>query len=106
MRFAPAATSPRSLTGQYLSGRRQIAGRSERRAGSGQQLVVRGGQENNLKEIDVALPLGLFTCITGVSGSGKSTLVNEILYKKLYGHFHDSRILPGRHRTIEGIDRF
>src|SRR5437588_140721 len=96
--------SPKSLTGQFLSGRRRITGRAERRAGSGQFLVVRGAQENNLKADDVAIPLGIFTCITGVSGSGKSTLVNEILYKKLYSHFHDSRILPGRHRTIEGIE--
>jgi excinuclease ABC subunit A len=96
--------SPRSLTGQYLSGRRRITGRTERRAGSGQYLVVRGAQENNLKQIDVAIPLGLFTCITGVSGSGKSTLVNEILYKKLYSVFHDSRVLAGRHRAMEGIE--
>src|SRR5207244_3566050 len=65
--------SPKSLTGQFLSGRRRITGRAERRAGSGQFLVVRGAQENNLKQIDAAIPLGLFTCITGVSGSGKST---------------------------------
>src|SRR5713226_3397114 len=96
--------SPRSLTGQYLSGRRQITGRTERRAGSGEFLVVRGAQENNLKQIDVAIPLGLFTCITGVSGSGKSTLVNEILYKKLYSLFHDSRVLAGRHRALEGVE--
>jgi excinuclease ABC subunit A len=96
--------SPKSLTGQFLSGRRQITGRSARRTGSGQVLMVRGAQENNLKEIDVAIPLGVFTCITGVSGSGKSTLVNEILYKRLYSIFHDSRILAGRHRAIEGVE--
>src|SRR5919197_28012 len=75
-----------------------------RRAPSGPALVVRGARENNLKGIDVTIPLGLFVCVTGVSGSGKSTLVNEILYKQLYAVFHDSRVLAGAHRAIEGIE--
>jgi excinuclease ABC subunit A len=95
---------PESLTGQFLSGERKIARPERRRTPNGQCLVVRGAQQNNLKEIDIAIPLGLFVCITGVSGSGKSTFVNEILYKKLVQHFHDSRILPGKHRAVEGIE--
>ncbi|CAN5625787.1 excinuclease ABC subunit UvrA [soil metagenome] len=93
-----------SLTGQYLSGARRIAMPVQRRSSNGQSLVVRGARQNNLQEIDVAIPLGLFVCITGVSGSGKSTFVNEILYKKLYSIFHDSRVLSGAHRAIEGIE--
>jgi excinuclease ABC subunit A len=96
--------NPHSLTGQFLSGTRQIARPANRRTPNGQWLTVRGAQQNNLKDIDLALPLGLFVCITGVSGSGKSTFVNEILYKKLVQHFHDSRILPGKHRAIEGLE--
>jgi excinuclease ABC subunit A len=94
---------PQSLTGAYLSGRRQIALPAHRRVPNGQSLTVRGAQQNNLQAIDVTIPLGLLVCITGVSGSGKSTLVNEILYKRLYQHFHDSRVLPGAHRGIDGL---
>jgi excinuclease ABC subunit A len=93
-----------SLTGKYLSGRQQIPLPEQRRSPNGKCLVVRGAQQNNLKNIDIAIPLGLFVCITGVSGSGKSTFVNEILYKKLQQVFHDSRILPGAHRAVEGLD--
>jgi excinuclease ABC subunit A len=67
-------------------------------------LTIRGARQNNLQRIDVAIPLGLFVCITGVSGSGKSTLVNEILFKKLYSVFHDSRVLPGAHDGVEGLE--
>ena len=74
---------PNSLTGQYLAGKRSIRVPAVRRKGNGHKLVVYGAAEHNLKEIDVEIPLGTFTCITGVSGSGKSSLVNEILYKKL-----------------------
>ena len=93
-----------SLTGEFLSGRRQIAMPASHRSPNGEALVVRGARQNNLRDIDVTIPLGLFVCITGVSGSGKSTLVNEILYKKLYSLFHDSRVLPGTHRCIEGVE--
>ena len=96
---------PQSLTGQYLSGKQTIVNPSqEQRPPNGKRLVVRGARQNNLKQIDIAIPLGLFVCITGVSGSGKSTFVNEILYKKLYSVFHDSRVLPGAHGSIEGIE--
>lgn len=93
-----------SLTGKYLSRQCQIALPPLRRVAEGESLVIHGAQENNLQAIDVVLPLGLFVCITGVSGSGKSTLVNEILYKRLYQHFHDSRVLPGKHRAISGLE--
>ncbi len=96
--------NPNSLTGQYLTGRRTIPLPARRRPPSGAKLVVRGARENNLQGVDVEIPLGLFVCVTGVSGSGKSTLVNEILYKKLYSVFHDSRVLPGAHDSVEGIE--
>ncbi len=99
------ARHPDSLTGQYLSGRRRIATPATRRPPNGAALVIRGAWQNNLRGIDVAIPLGLFVCVTGVSGSGKSTLVNDILYKKLHAAFHDSRVLPGAHAAIEGLDR-
>ncbi len=91
-----------SLTGQYLSGKRQIPLPQQQREPHGKALVIRGASENNLKHVDVVIPLGVLVCITGVSGSGKSTLVNEILYKKLASIFHDSRILSGAHEGIEG----
>jgi len=94
----------KSLTGQFLSGKRQIAMPALRRSPNDKALVVRGATQNNLKAIDVTIPLGLFTCITGVSGSGKSTLINEILYKKLHQVFHDSRTLPGAHAALEGTE--
>ncbi len=93
---------PRSLTGQYLSGRMRIAVPAERRKGSGCFLTVRGARENNLRDIDVSIPLGTFTCVTGVSGSGKSSLVNEILYKKLGADLNRMKVRAGRHRAIEG----
>ena len=96
--------NPRSLTGQYLSGRREIARPEHRRSRGDAILTVRGARENNLRDIDVEIPLGLFVCITGVSGSGKSTFVNEILYKKLYSVFRDSRVLPGAHTAVEGLE--
>ncbi len=93
----------RSLTGAYLSGRMKIPVPKERRKGSGEFLVVRGAQENNLKNIDVRIPLGKFVCVTGVSGSGKSSFVVEILSKKLAQHFYQARVLPGKHREVEGL---
>ena len=96
--------NPNSLTGQYLQGVRHISLPEARRSLNGKHLVVRGAHENNLRDIDVTIPLGLFTCITGVSGAGKSSLIHEILYKKLYSIFHDSRVLPGKHRAVEGVE--
>jgi excinuclease ABC subunit A len=93
-----------SLTGQYLSGQRRIHLPATRRSPNGQALVVRGAQENNLQDIDVTIPLGVFTCVTGVSGSGKSSLVHDILFKKLCALLHDSRTLPGKHRALEGVE--
>ncbi|MBQ1741672.1 MAG: excinuclease ABC subunit UvrA, partial [Oscillospiraceae bacterium] len=91
-----------SLTGQYLSGKKKIAVPAQRRAGNGKTLTVRGARENNLRDIDVTIPLGTFTCVTGVSGSGKSSLVNEILYKKLGADLNRMKVHAGRHRAIEG----
>ena len=91
-----------SLTGQYLSGKKKIETPKTRRAGNGKLLTVRGAQENNLKNIDVSVPLGTFTCVTGVSGSGKSSLVNEIIYKKLGADLNRMKTHAGKHRAIEG----
>ena len=95
---------PRSVTGQYLSGAKKIPVPAERRKGNGKSLIVRGAAENNLRHIDVEIPLGTFTCITGVSGSGKSSLVNEILYKKLAGTLNHARTRPGKFDSIEGLE--
>ena len=92
-----------SITGQYLSGRRRIEIPEYRRPGNGHWLVVRGASENNLKDIDVEIPLGVMTCITGVSGSGKSSLVNGIILKKLASELNGARRYPGACRTVEGL---
>ncbi len=92
-----------SITGAYLSGREQIPVPSERRQPTG-WLTVRGAKQNNLKDIDVSFPLGVFTCVTGVSGSGKSSLVNEILYKSLAKQLNRARTIPGEHTCIEGME--
>ena len=94
----------KSITGQYLSGKLSIPVPAERRKPTG-WLTVRGAQENNLKNIDVKFPLGVFTCVTGVSGSGKSSLVNEILYKHLARDLNRARCIPGKHKGIEGIEQ-
>ncbi|MBR2131122.1 MAG: excinuclease ABC subunit UvrA [Oscillospiraceae bacterium] len=91
-----------SLTGQYLSGKRYIAIPKKRRTGNGHTLTIRGAAENNLKEIDVSIPLGTLTCVTGVSGSGKSSLVNEILFKRLGADLNRMKCRAGKHRDIEG----
>ena len=93
---------PRSLTGQYLSGAKQIPIPSRRRTGNGHELVIRGASENNLDNIDVTFPLGTFTCVTGVSGSGKSSLVNEILFKRLGADLNRMKTRPGKHKELEG----
>ena len=93
---------PNSLTGQYLSGKKRIEVPECRRAGNGKWLTVRGARENNLKSIDVSVPLGTLTCVTGVSGSGKSSLVNEIIFKRLGADLNRMKAHPGRHDAIEG----
>ena len=93
-----------SITGAYLSGRKKIEVPKERREYTGKSIKVKGAEENNLKNIDVEFPLGQFVCVTGVSGSGKSSLVNEILYKSLAQKINKSRIKPGKHKSIEGLD--
>src|SRR5438552_7383867 len=93
-----------SPTGQFLSGRRGIETPMRRRQGNGKSLTVRGARENNLKGVDVTIPLGKLVAITGASGSGKSTLVNEILYKALWKKLVDTRTLPGKHIRVDGID--
>ena len=95
---------PRSITGQYLSGAKKIPVPASRRAGSGNYLTIRGARENNLKDIDVQIPLGTFTCVTGVSGSGKSSLVNEVLNKTLLGKLNHARTRPGACRCVEGLE--
>jgi excinuclease ABC subunit A len=100
--FQEILGNPASLTGQFMSGRRRIELPATRRSPNGKALWIRGARQNNLKEIDVEIPLGVFICITGASGSGKSTLINDILYKKLQSLFHDSRILSGDHDALEG----
>ena len=92
-----------SPTGQYLSGKRSIATPKSRRQGNGESLLIRGARENNLKNIDVSIPLGKLVAITGASGSGKSTLINEILFKALWKSLIDTRTLPGEHDKVEGL---
>ena len=96
--------APDSITGQYLSGKRRIAVPAQRRAGNGNFLRVFGCRENNLRNVDVSIPLGTLTCVTGVSGSGKSSLVNEIISKKLSATLNRARVRPGRHDRFEGIE--
>jgi excinuclease ABC subunit A len=95
----------RSVTGAYLSGRREIPlPRSRRPVIPGRELVVEGAREHNLRNVDVAFPLGTFTAVTGVSGSGKSSLVNDILYTALANRLNGARMVPGRHKRVRGVD--
>ena len=94
----------RSVTGQYLSGRKKIPVPETRRQGNGKTLTVKGAAQNNLKNIDVSIPLGTFTAVTGVSGSGKSSLINEILYKGLAAKLNQAKSRPGKHKEIVGLE--
>ena len=96
--------NPRSITGQYLSGKLKIEVPKTRRKPNG-WITLKGASEHNLKNIDVRFPLGVFTCVTGVSGSGKSSLVNEILYKTLAKKLNRARTIPGRYKSIEGVEQ-
>ena len=96
--------NPNSITGQYLSGKIKIPVPAVRRKPTG-YLTIRKAAENNLKNIDVKIPLGIMTCVTGVSGSGKSSLVNEVLYKSLARKLNRARIIPGKHKCIEGTEQ-
>jgi excinuclease ABC subunit A len=98
------AKDPASLTGQFLSGKRKIEVPEERRKPSG-ALAIRGAREHNLKDVDVAVPLGVFCCVTGVSGSGKSTLVNETLHHAVANRLHQAKLRPGAHDGIDGLSQ-
>ncbi|HEX8981770.1 MAG TPA: excinuclease ABC subunit UvrA [Ktedonobacterales bacterium] len=102
--LAQIEANPASLTGQFLSGRRSIPVPEKRREGNGKSLLIRDARENNLKGIDVTIPLGELVVVTGVSGSGKSTLINEILYKRLAMTLNRAHQRPGQHGSIEGVD--
>ena len=98
--------APRSITGDYIAGRRSIeVPKTRRKIDRSRMLKVVGARENNLKNIDVRFPLGVMTCVTGVSGSGKSTLVNQILYPVLADKLNGARIVPGKHTRVEGVDQ-
>ena len=100
------AKNEKSITGQYLSGKKKIEiPKKRRKVDAGRKLVVRGARENNLKNIDVSFPLGVMTCVTGVSGSGKSTLVNDILANELLARLHRAQTVPGAHEKVEGIEQ-
>ena len=96
--------SDKSITGKYLSGKLKIDVPKTRRKGNKKYITILGAEENNLKNIDVKIPLGTFTCVTGVSGSGKSTLINEILCKKINQKLYKSKVIPGKHKKINGLD--
>ncbi len=99
------ARHPTSITGLYLSGRRRIPIPERRRRGGTEVLVIRGASQHNLKHIDVRIPLGVFICVTGVSGSGKSTLIDDILYRAMAHALHGTRLRPGAHEGIDGLEQ-
>jgi len=103
--LADITAQPASITGDYLAGRRQIPVPFIRRQGNGEAITIYGATENNLQGIDVTFPLGVFTAVTGVSGSGKSTLIEEILWKTLANRVNRARVVPGRHKKVEGIEQ-
>ena len=103
--IAEIVAEPTSLTGDYLTGRRRIPTPPARRPGDGRTITVVGAAENNLRQLDVTFPLGMFIAVTGVSGSGKSSLVQEILSKALHHRLYRARAVPGRHRRIEGAEQ-
>jgi len=96
--------NPKSITGQYLSGKRKIEVPGVRRLGNGNKVIIKGARENNLQNVDVELPLGKLVCVSGVSGSGKSTLVNDILHRSLMQSIYTSKVPPGLHTRVEGIE--
>ncbi len=102
--LAAVMKCPDSITGAYLKGDRTIAVPKQRRAGNGKSLIVKGAEENNLKHIDVKIPLGKFVCVTGVSGSGKSSLIVDILYRRLAQIFWSAKDKPGKHDSVVGAD--
>jgi excinuclease ABC subunit A len=97
------AANPNSITGQYLSGTKEIAVPKKRRKNNGKEIVIRGARENNLQNVDVSIPLGQMVVVSGVSGSGKSSLINDILAKELQARLHRANTVPGKHDDIEGI---
>lgn len=101
---AEVMANPRSLTGQYLSGKKAIEPPATVRKGNGKSIQILGAEEFNLKNVDVTIPLGKFVCITGVSGSGKSTLMTDILARALNQHFYNAKDLPGKHKAIKGLE--
>ena len=96
--------APRSITGLYLSRKNQIEVPQKRRKGNGHFIEILGATQNNLKNVNVKIPLGVMTCVTGISGSGKSSLINEILYKRLAGDLNGARIKPGAHKDMLGLE--
>ncbi len=101
---AQVEKNPKSITGQYLSGKREIAVPKKRRKGNGKSIHIIGAKENNLQNIDVEIPLGELVVVSGVSGSGKSSLINDIFAKELQARLHRANMVPGRHEDIQGID--
>ncbi|MEN8240890.1 MAG: excinuclease ABC subunit UvrA [Chloroflexota bacterium] len=102
--FETILNHKKSITGAYLSGRKSIPIPKERREGNGKHLLIKGARQNNLKDIEVKIPLGQLVCITGVSGSGKSSLMNEVVYKSLARNLNRARMIPGDHDGIEGLE--